>query len=184
MALTFPLRRALAAPGFTLGVLLTVALVVTVNASAFAGWWALLYKPLGFDQAERWVELRIDLRDVNFQVQLSPSLYAAVRASTSTFDAAIGAPQPTPAQLDAQARPWQLQRISADFAQRLGVAPARGRAFAADGEDPRSLLLSDRVWRERYDANAEVLGQRLRITQAQMSRQAVEVNASCLFALT
>ena len=80
MSLTLPLRRLLDAPGFALGVLLTVALVVTVNASAFAGWWALKYKPLAFAQAERWAELRIDLRDIDFQVGDAEALVFGRRA--------------------------------------------------------------------------------------------------------
>lgn len=163
MPLTLPLRRLLAAPGFALGVLSTVALVVTVNASAFAGWWALLYKPLAFAEAERWTELRIDLRDIDFQVGLSPSLYSALRDAAQTFDAAVGAPEIGQPLLDEQARPWRLQRITADFTSALGVAPARGVAFNVDAPRANSLLLSDRTWRERFGADPDIVGRRVRM---------------------
>ncbi|MBK9656435.1 MAG: ABC transporter permease [Rhodanobacteraceae bacterium] len=173
MPLTMPLRRLLDAPGFALGVLLTVALVVTVNASAFAGWWALLYKPLAFAQAERWAELRIDLRDIDFQVGLSPSLFEAVRGATRTFDAAVGAPEIGQPALDEQARPWRVQRITPDFTSLLGVLPARGSDFAADTPLDHGLLLSDRVWRERFGADANIVGRLLRIGNTQYQIQGV-----------
>lgn len=157
------LRRLLEAPGFALSVLLTVALVVSVNASAFAGWWALTYKPLAFAQAQRWTELRIDLRDIDFKVGLSPSLFAAVRGAGDTFDAAVGAPEIGQPQLDEQARSWRVQRITPDFTSALGVLPARGVAFAADAAQEHGLLLSDRVWRERFAADADIVGRPLRI---------------------
>ncbi len=167
MFLTLPVRRLLAAPGFALGVLLTVALVVCVNASAFAGWWALLYKPLPFAEAGRWTELRIDLIDIDFQVGLSPSIYAALRNANHTFDAAIATPEIGQPLLDEQARPWRVQRITADFTAALGVAPARGAAFAADAPEENGLLLSDRAWRERFGAAADIVGRRVRIGSAE-----------------
>lgn len=173
MSLTMPLRRLLNAPGFALGVLLTVALVVSVNASAFAGWWALLYKPLVFAQAERWAELRIDLRDIDFQVGLSPSLFEAVRGATGTFDAAVGAPEIGQPALDEQARPWRVQRITPDFTSLLGVPPARGSDFAADTPLDHGLLLSDRVWRERFGTDANIVGRLLRIGNTQYQIQGV-----------
>lgn len=173
MPLTMPLRRLLDAPGFALGVLLTVALVVSVNASAFAGWWALLYKPLAFAQAERWAELRIDLRDIDFQVGLSPSLFEAVRGATRTFDAAVGAPEIGQPALDEQARPWRVQRITPDFTSLLGVLPARGSDFAANTPLDHGLLLSDRVWRERFGADANIVGRLLRIGNRQYQIQGV-----------
>lgn len=157
------MRRLAAAPGFAFGVMLTVALVVGVNASAFAGWWALLYKPLAFAEAERWTELRIDLVDIDFQVGLSASLYATVRKAGHTFDTAIGAPEIGQPVLDEGARPWRVQRITADFTDALGVAPARGVAFSTKAPQPNGLLLSDRIWRERFAGADTILGQSVHI---------------------
>lgn len=157
------MRRLSAAPGFAFGVMLTVALVVGVNASAFAGWWALLYKPLAFAEAQRWTELRIDLTDIDFQVGLSPSLYAMVRKAGHSFDTAIGAPEIGQPVLDEAARPWRVQRITADFSDALGVAPARGVAFSSKAPQPNGLLLSDRIWRERFAGADTILGQSVRI---------------------
>ncbi len=154
-----------AAPGYALAVLATVAMVVLVNAAAFAGLWAVLFKPLGYAEAERLVELRLDLRDINFQVGLSPSLFAAVQAQPDTFAAAIGSPEIGQPRLDASAQPWLVQRISADFTEVLGVQPALGSRLAADAAaiDERSLLLSDRAWRERFNADPAIVGRSLRL---------------------
>jgi putative ABC transport system permease protein len=159
------LRRAFDAPAFALSVLLTVMLVVLINASAFAGLWALLYQPLPYRDAGELVELRLDLRDIDFQVGLSPSLYAAVKDSKHSFAGTIGSVEVGLPQYDEQQRPWLLQRISADFTQVLGVMPALGSGFDSPlaAADPNSILLSDRAWRERLGADSHAIGQSLRI---------------------
>lgn len=57
-------------------------------------------------------------------------------------------------------------RISADLLGVLGVAPQLGRGFVAADEIPGApavVLLSDAVWRQRFDADPGVLGSTIRI---------------------
>lgn len=155
-------RRLLRAPLYSFGVILSVALLVLVNGSALGGLWALGWQPLPYAQPERLVQLRIDLKDIDFQVGLSPSLLDAVRARSETFAGAIGA-APVKAALDPGGRVWHTQRISADFHQVLGVAPALGRALDGAEDGGPALLLSHATWRAQFDASAEVIGQTWRI---------------------
>ena len=156
------IRRLLRAPLYSLGVVLSVALLVLVNGSALGGLWALGWQALPYAQPEQLVQLRIDLEDIDFQVGLSPSLLDAVRARSETFAGAIGA-APVKAALEPGGRVWHTQRITADFHRVLGVAPALGRALdAAEAGEP-ALLLSHAVWRAQFDASPEVIGQRWRV---------------------
>lgn len=157
------LRRLLAtAPGYAVAVFLSLTLVVLVNSVALPALWTVYAKPLPYQDDGALVQLRIDLRDIDFQVGLSPSLAQTLRANKQTFSGVIGSQQRGPAQLDDQAQTWELQRVSADFGTVLGVAPALGvdltRAREVD-----AVLLSDAVWRERFDADPGVLGRPLRI---------------------
>lgn len=59
-------------------------------------------------------------------------------------------------------------RVSAGFFTRLGTAPALGRDLTASDFQPgapRALLLSDEVWRTRFDADPGVLGRAVRVNQ-------------------
>jgi putative ABC transport system permease protein len=52
-------------------------------------------------------------------------------------------------------------RVTSEFFDVLGVAPARGRAFTPDHEvdgDHRVAVLSDRLWRRRFGADPRALG--------------------------
>ena len=57
-------------------------------------------------------------------------------------------------------------RVSANFLKALGTRPALGRDFKVSEELPngrKSVLLSDRVWRQRFDGSAEILGKIIRM---------------------
>lgn len=157
------LRRLLRAPLYAATMALCMALVVLFNGSALAGLWALLWQPLPYADPSRLVQLRIDLKDIDFQVGLSPSLLAAVR-SRPEFASAVGSP-PVKAALDGSGRVWRTQRVSEDFHRVTGVAPALGAALEAQpvaSAEP-ALLLSDAAWRTHFAGAPEVLGQRWRI---------------------
>lgn len=66
--------------------------------------------------------------------------------------------------------------ISANFLTVLGVQPALGRGFLTDadlGEGAAEVIISDRLWRERFDASPAVIGQSLLVDGRQ--RQIVGV---------
>lgn len=155
------LRRSLRAPGFALTVLLLVAAVVAVNATAFSALHALRWKALPYHEGDRLVELRADLRNFGFEVGLMPSLYERVRDDASVFAGAAGAATSQRRLNDEDGRDWRVTRVTHDFAQALGVAPALGRAFdegeAAAGRE-QVLLLSDEAWRSRFAAAPDVAG--------------------------
>ena len=52
------------------------------------------------------------------------------------------------------------------FLETLGIAPALGRDFTSQEEHfggPNAVLISDRLWRRRFDANPGVIGKPLRL---------------------
>jgi hypothetical protein len=54
--------------------------------------------------------------------------------------------------------------ISPGFLPTLGIAPARGRAFAADeytAVKERAVILNDRLWRRWFAADPAVIGRTL-----------------------
>ena len=78
-------------------------------------------------------------------------------------------------------RPWECTltggepervggaRVSANFFTVLGVAPARGRSFSSDDEQPGKenvVVISDALWRRRYGADPELVGRSITINGA------------------
>ncbi len=60
--------------------------------------------------------------------------------------------------------------ITANGLETLGVRPTLGRLFREDEDEPEAgpvLLLSDHVWRDRFDADTAVLGRVLRVNGEQ-----------------
>jgi putative ABC transport system permease protein len=95
----------------------------------------------------------------------SPSTYGMYRAlddAVVAFDAfAVHASwAPT---LTGGERPERLvgQRVTADYFRVLGVAPAMGRAFTAEDDragSAESVIISDRLWRQRFAADPTIVG--------------------------
>jgi len=52
-------------------------------------------------------------------------------------------------------------RASREFFPALGISPALGRTFTAEEDRPGreyEVILSDRLWRERFGADRDILG--------------------------
>ncbi|HWS28425.1 MAG TPA: ABC transporter permease, partial [Xanthomonadales bacterium] len=162
------MRQALYRPFSSLLVIALVAVVVLANTTLFSALWTLGGKPLPYRQDARLLELRIHLTDIDFRVSLAPRLLEALRAESSVFPAQIGFPGARTAR-DADGRTLQLQRISADFNEVLGVQPKIGNAFELARERTASgalpLLISSAHWQQRYGADPAIVGRRERIAE-------------------
>ena len=69
---------------------------------------------------------------------------------------------------DGAADPVQIEStpVSHDFFRVLGVTPAIGRDFSADDEHPGAgpvVMLSDRVWREHFSSDANIVGRMIEL---------------------
>jgi len=147
---------------FAIPLMLLLALGTAVTAVSLGAAHVLLWKPLPYAEADALVEPRMDLRDIGLQVGLSHALYALLRADTGSFSGAAGALAMRPL-TDAAGRGWQLQRVTADFAEVLGSAPSHGRSLRdIDAvEDP--LLLAQATAQARFGSAEAALGQTLRL---------------------
>ncbi|MGZ5095803.1 MAG: ABC transporter permease, partial [Burkholderiales bacterium] len=58
------------------------------------------------------------------------------------------------------------QRVSADYFRTLGISPFRGRDFQASDDrfrGPNVVILSDKIWRRRFAADAAIVGKQIRL---------------------
>ena len=156
------LRRA---PLFATTVIVLVAAIGAVNATAFSAIHALRWKALPYAQSDRLVDLRVNMVEFGVTVGLSERLRESIDADRTVFSGALGYTVNQGKREDAQGRRWRFARVGQDFERVLGVAPALGRGFGVDdmhaGAD-RVLLLSDAAWRREFAGAADVVGRELR----------------------
>jgi predicted permease len=159
-------------PGFALAGLLTLALGIGATTAVYSVLHGVLLKPLPYPNPERLVRLWEEHpggTTAAGQRWLSHRTYYAWLERSSTLDAAGGyARYEYTVQFgDEPARIFGGQFTPSVF-DMLGATPALGRFFGpeavVDGAE-RVVVISDRLWRERYGADASVLGKRLVIDQ-------------------
>ena len=151
-------RRALAAPAFSLAVILTFALGVGLNALAFGGVRAVLLNPLPFPAAERLVNV--------WQTQpgqpvrsVAPANFLDWRAASS-FEALAAYNVRRRSLVTPEPQRIDVATVSANFFDVLGVRPMVGRSFdrtPAPGER-RDILLREDFWRSAFGGDRTLPG--------------------------
>ena len=155
-------------PTFSVAVILTLALAIGANSAVFSAIDAILLKPLPFPDGDQL--MRVEQYDPKNPRPLH--LVAPVRLEdwnhlNSTFQALTGyytedvseSTGPLPEKVT---RAW----VSPLFFEVWGVTPALGREFTPDEETlngPAAVLISDRFWRRRFNADPNVVGKNLRL---------------------
>jgi predicted permease len=159
--LRFSLRTLARSPGFTAVAVLTLALGIGANTAMFSIVQGVILAPLPFPEANRLVflwETRPGVRQLNVSY---PNFQDWERTSRS-FDA-MSAVTFHQFDLTAPGRAEHLVgiRASSGFLAALGVTPAVGRDIAAAEDQagaPLAVLISNRLWRERFGADPHVAG--------------------------
>jgi predicted permease len=160
----YGLRMLRKSPGFAAVAVLTLALGIGANTAIFSIVHGVLLASLPYDQPDRLVMVwennprfpRVWISYPNFQDwQRSARSFQQMTAGLAQ-SVDLTAPG-TPEHLDRQA-------ISSNFFRTFGVQPILGREFSPQ-EDQRGgnpvAILSQRLWRDRFGARPDVLGQTL-----------------------
>jgi predicted permease len=155
-------------PTFSATVILTLALGIGANSAVFSAIDAILLKPLPFPDADQL--MRVD--QYNPKASSPFHMVAPVRLEdwnrlNSTFQALTGyytedVSESTSALPEKVTRAW----VSPRFFQVWGVEPAPGREFTPEEETlngPGAVLISDRFWRRRFNADPNIIGKNLRL---------------------
>jgi putative ABC transport system permease protein len=165
--LRFGARLLFKQPGFTVIAALTLGLGVGANVTIFSVVNAVLLRPLPYPDADRLVFLWSAAAKQNVAERASAyANYSEWRARSASFED-LAVFDPTAVTLTGAAEPEQVMsvRASANLFPLLGVAPMLGRTFTAEEErqKARVVVLSHGLWRRRFGASPNVLGQTLEI---------------------
>jgi predicted permease len=155
-------------PGFTFVAVLTLALGIGACSAIFSIVNAVLLRPLPFKDPDGLVLVRENLPKLyGPAVNLSGAEFLDYRDGNNVFSetagftdfkvnlTGIGEPQRVPA-----------ARVSASFFPLLGVAPAVGRSFAADEDQPGRndvVILSNAIWSTEFGSDEYIVGKTVRL---------------------
>ena len=160
-------RNAYRRPGFTMLVVLTLALGIGVNSAVFALLDGVLLRPLPYRDPARIVFLWQTLPAKNvMEVEATPFDFSAWQALRGVSELAMVKPDTFTLSGDDHPERVRGSRVTASLMPLLGIAPRLGRLFTQDedlaGTGPAAIL-SDRLWRRRFGADARVVGQTIRV---------------------
>jgi hypothetical protein len=159
--LRYAVRSLRRTPGFTIVILLTLALCIGANSAIFSVIEGVLLRPLPYPQPDRIVRIHFS-SDTYPKFPLNPFDFRDFRERNRTFDS-LAAITRADIQLSGTGEPVMLHafRVTSGYFRVLGFVPARGREFTADDELPargRLAILSDRLWRSRFASDRDIVG--------------------------
>jgi putative ABC transport system permease protein len=161
--LRYALRLLVRSPGFTVVAVLTLALGIGANTAIFSVVRAVLLAPLPFAAPDRLVSLWHAYPPSLPRAAVSAPGFDDLRAARHIFDD-VTAFRLTNQNLTGGGDPERLlvARTTQSFQPLLGLHVAIGRWYTADEDVPnqnRVIVLSDGLWRRRFGADPNVVGQ-------------------------
>jgi putative ABC transport system permease protein len=162
-------------PGFSFIAALTLALGIGACTAIFSIVHTVLLKPLPFAEQERLVMLwKRDTVASNPYLELALAEIADWQERSRSFTALAAMPATAYGYgyvLTGRGDAVQLEsaKISGSFFSLLGVRPNLGRVFNESDDrsnGPRVVIISDRIWRERFNADPNIVGQSITLTEA------------------
>ena len=158
------LRQLLRSPGYSLVVVLTLAVGVGVNAALFSVVDGVLLEPLGYDRPEELVYLQADRRAEDLQDALVSGgdledLQGDVPGLTQVEG--VGTIRQN---LNGAGLPRQVQVgwVSPGFLSMLGAPVRLGRLFGPD-DPPGQVVLSHRLWQNDLGGAPDVVGRTVQL---------------------
>jgi putative ABC transport system permease protein len=165
----FAVRTLRNKPGFTIAVLLTLALGIGANTAMFTIVNAVVLRPLPYPEPERILSISQTDGDRDAQV-VDERTYFAWRESARS--ATLAAFSTTEAAITTSAGTEQLRGASIrdDYFTIFGTRPMLGRMFTDDevaANGPKVIIVGEQFWRSHLGAVANVLGKSLEIDGVQ-----------------
>ena len=153
------LRRS---PGFFAVAVLSLGLGVGVNTAMFSLVDALLFRPIPVQDPGTLVDLFSTGGDGDEYATSSYADYIDVKAQNTVFsDMTAYSPMMAPLALGDRSRVALGQIVTGNHFTMLGIQPQLGRLLTPADDTPgaeRVVVLSDRMWRREYGADAAVVG--------------------------
>jgi macrolide transport system ATP-binding/permease protein len=166
----FAARQLQRNPGFTLTVILTLALAIGANTAIFSVVNALLLKSLPYRNLDRIGTIYARVTGTGNSDERSGidgEKWELLRDNVPALISAVSGGSPG-ANLQAGSRVQYVHegRISAHYLDVLGLQPLLGRNFSEDEDrphGPRAAILGYALWRNTFGADPNIIGQSIRL---------------------
>ncbi len=156
------LRGLRKSPGYTVIVLLVLAVGIGANSAIFSLVRGVVLRPLPFEKADElvWMTEAIPAAGIPLFPFSAPDLRDFEERVSTVQE--VGSFQSRNYELSGDGDPGTIYgvRTSANLFPMLGIEPALGRNFTAEEDVPRAgvVLLSYALWQQRYGGAPDVLG--------------------------
>ncbi|HZU31642.1 MAG TPA: ABC transporter permease, partial [Candidatus Angelobacter sp.] len=158
------------APGFAMVAAITLALGIGASTAIFSVVNTVMLRPLPYKDSARLARIySIVPAFPDFQLGVSNPDFNDIQSSVHSLEAAAIF-QGREMNLTAPGEPEQMQvaAVSTGFLPLFGIAPAIGREFRAEDaqeKDGDVVLLSHRIWRERFASDQNIAGRTITLEQ-------------------
>jgi len=166
--LSYAARLLRKTPGFTATALLTLAVCLGANLTIFAVIDSVLLRPLPFPEPDRLMTIFNTYPKAGVERDGSSlTNYYERRGHISAFTSLAIYRYGTEIIGEAGSTERdQTMRVSPDFFSTLGLGPVIGRSFTdqeTTSQTDHVAILSDTFWRQRYNADPNVIGRQIRV---------------------
>ena len=169
--LKFAARQLQRNPGFTLTVIVTLALSIGANTAIFSLVNALMLKTLPYPHPERLATIytRIVGAEVSDERHgLTGEQWELLRDNVPSLVSAVSSRGTSGVNFQAGSQIQYLHsgRISAHYLDALGLQPLLGRNFIEEEDrphGPKAVILSYSVWRNAFAAEPSIIGQAIKL---------------------
>lgn len=163
----FALRSLMRDRMFTVTAIMMLALVLTLNVTAFSVMDTMLFRGLPLAKDSKRLVFIQERRTLNGCCLLYAD-FLSWRAYAKSFEglAFVGSKQVSLSDDNSGGRDIYATTITANTLSLLGVKPLLGRDFLLSDEvtgAPQVLILNYRTWQERFGGSRDIIGHRLRI---------------------
>lgn len=168
--LRFSVRSLRRSPGFSLAVIITLALCVGANVAIFSAVYAFILKPLPFRDPGQLVEVYNAMpKNGQFKRAVSVAQYTDYKRNADLFDVftlwrvwpfILGEETGTPVRRGGA-------RVSADLFKMLEVEPLMGRFFTIEESAPGSdhiTVLTESFWESHFQSDPDIVGKTIRLS--------------------
>jgi macrolide transport system ATP-binding/permease protein len=167
--LRYALKQLCKNPGYSLVVIVTLALSIGANTAIFSVVDALLLRPLPYPEPERLGSLMQRISgpaNVTYPINIDGETWRHLRDIPAVTAAVASGAGGVNLEAGGRAQYVHGERVSATYFDVLGLRPLIGRSFGA-AEDtsggPRAVVLSYNLWKNTFDGDSNIIGKPIRL---------------------